>query len=114
MPKQTGEGEHDPQFEPVIKLTEQVDTKTGEEEDEVLFKMYVGCAVAFIAQWKRDDGWELMIAQEGQAVPVLKARARVEGTRNGRCPSFVQQGDQEGPSGYEEGQDPQGLREPPQ
>jgi hypothetical protein len=36
---QAGEAEHDPQFEPVIKLTEQVDTKTGEEEDEVLFKM---------------------------------------------------------------------------
>jgi hypothetical protein len=33
--------EHDPQFEPVIKLTEQVEAKTGEEDDEVLFKMYV-------------------------------------------------------------------------
>ncbi|KAF7790841.1 hypothetical protein EIP86_001798 [Pleurotus ostreatoroseus] len=31
--------EHDPQFEPVIKLTEQVETKTGEEDEEVLFKM---------------------------------------------------------------------------
>ena len=33
--------EHDPQFEPVIKLTEQVETKTHEENEEVLFKMYV-------------------------------------------------------------------------
>ncbi|CAK5275762.1 unnamed protein product [Mycena citricolor] len=29
----------DPQFEPVIKLTEQVDTKTNEEDEDVLFKM---------------------------------------------------------------------------
>lgn len=34
------EEEHDPQFEPVIKLTEQVETKTNEEDEEVLFKMY--------------------------------------------------------------------------
>ncbi|PIL37196.1 hypothetical protein GSI_00889 [Ganoderma sinense ZZ0214-1] len=33
------EEEHDPQFEPVIKLTEQVETKTHEEDEEVLFKM---------------------------------------------------------------------------
>lgn len=33
------EGEIDPQFEPVIRLTEQVDTKTGEEEDDVVFKL---------------------------------------------------------------------------
>ena len=33
--------EHDPQFEPVIKLTEQVETKTHEENEEVLFKMCV-------------------------------------------------------------------------
>ena len=34
------EEEHDPHFEPVIKLTEQVETKTNEEDEEVLFKMY--------------------------------------------------------------------------
>ncbi|KIP01736.1 hypothetical protein PHLGIDRAFT_96737 [Phlebiopsis gigantea 11061_1 CR5-6] len=34
-----GEEEHDPHFEPVIKLTEQVETSTGEEDEEVLFKM---------------------------------------------------------------------------
>ncbi|KAF7331851.1 RanBD1 domain-containing protein [Mycena kentingensis (nom. inval.)] len=33
------EEEHDPHYEPVIKLTEQVDTKTHEEDEEVLFKM---------------------------------------------------------------------------
>ncbi|KAJ7667728.1 RanBP1 domain-containing protein [Mycena polygramma] len=33
------EEEIDPQFEPVIKLTEQIDTKTHEEDEEVLFKM---------------------------------------------------------------------------
>ncbi|KAF7433333.1 single stranded nucleic acid binding protein [Pleurotus ostreatus] len=33
------EEEHDPHFEPVIKLTEQVETKTMEEDEEVLFKM---------------------------------------------------------------------------
>ncbi|KAL0063118.1 single stranded nucleic acid binding protein [Marasmius tenuissimus] len=31
--------EADVHFEPVIRLTEQVDTKTGEEDDDVLFKM---------------------------------------------------------------------------
>lgn len=31
----------DPQFEPVIKLTEQVETKTLEEDEDVLFKMCV-------------------------------------------------------------------------
>ncbi|RPD67114.1 hypothetical protein L226DRAFT_477292 [Lentinus tigrinus ALCF2SS1-7] len=31
--------EHDPQFEPVIKLTEQVETKTNEEDEQVVFKM---------------------------------------------------------------------------
>ncbi|KAJ7638562.1 RanBP1 domain-containing protein [Roridomyces roridus] len=33
------EEENDPHFEPVVKLTEQVDTKTHEEDEEVLFKM---------------------------------------------------------------------------
>ncbi|KAH9482411.1 single stranded nucleic acid binding protein [Psilocybe cubensis] len=33
------EDEVDVHFEPVIKLTEQVDTKTNEEDEEVLFKM---------------------------------------------------------------------------
>lgn len=33
------EDTHDPQFEPVIRLTEQVDSKTHEEDEEVVFKM---------------------------------------------------------------------------
>ncbi|KAK7695423.1 single stranded nucleic acid binding protein [Cerrena zonata] len=33
------EEEHDPHFEPVIKLTEQIETKTNEENEEVFFKM---------------------------------------------------------------------------
>jgi hypothetical protein len=36
-----GEEEHDPQFEPVIKLTEQVEVKTMEEDEDTLFKMCV-------------------------------------------------------------------------
>ena len=34
------EEEHDPQFEPVIRLAEQVETKTFEEDEDALFKMY--------------------------------------------------------------------------
>ncbi|OCF42784.1 ran-binding protein 1 [Kwoniella heveanensis CBS 569] len=37
--EQVGAEEHDPQFEPVIRLTEQVEAKTHEEDEEVLFKM---------------------------------------------------------------------------
>ena len=33
--------EQDPHFEPVIKLTEQVETKTNEEDEEAIFKMCV-------------------------------------------------------------------------
>jgi len=35
----TKEEEIDPHFDPVIKLTEQVDTKTHEEDENILFKM---------------------------------------------------------------------------
>lgn len=35
------EDEHDPHFEPVIKLTEEVVTKTNEEDEAVIFKLYV-------------------------------------------------------------------------
>jgi len=38
-PLATREEEADPQFEPVIKLTEQIETKTLEENEDVLFKM---------------------------------------------------------------------------
>lgn len=33
--------ENDPHFEPVIRLTEQVETKTMEENEDPIFKMYV-------------------------------------------------------------------------
>ncbi|KZT12757.1 uncharacterized protein LAESUDRAFT_709942 [Laetiporus sulphureus 93-53] len=33
------EEEHEPHYEPVIRLTEQVETKTFEEDEDVLFKM---------------------------------------------------------------------------
>jgi len=36
---QTNAEEHDPHFEPVLKLTEQVETKTHEEDEDVIFKM---------------------------------------------------------------------------
>ena len=42
--------DNDPHFEPVIKLTEQVDTKTGEEEDDVIFKM---CVLPLRSQYAR-------------------------------------------------------------
>ncbi|OAX39757.1 hypothetical protein K503DRAFT_791776 [Rhizopogon vinicolor AM-OR11-026] len=38
-PKPEGE-EIDPQFEPVIKLTEQVEVKTYEEDEDILYKMH--------------------------------------------------------------------------
>jgi len=38
-PETKPDEEADPQFEPVIKLTEQVDTKTHEEDEDVVFKM---------------------------------------------------------------------------
>lgn len=37
--EQHTEDTHDPQFEPVIRLTEQVESKTHEEDEEVVFKM---------------------------------------------------------------------------
>jgi len=36
---QNKEEEHEPHFEPVMKLTDQVETKTHEEDEDVLFKM---------------------------------------------------------------------------
>ena len=39
--------EHDPHFEPVIKLTEQVEVKTNEEDEDVLFKMCDFCLDQF-------------------------------------------------------------------
>ena len=49
--------EHDPQFEPVVKLTEQVEAKTHEEDEEVLFKMSVlpSCSEPLL-HWKIEGG----------------------------------------------------------
>lgn len=41
------EEESDPHFEPVIKLTNQVETKTHEEDEDVLFKMLTALARVF-------------------------------------------------------------------
>ncbi|WOO85640.1 Ran-specific GTPase-activating protein 1 [Vanrija pseudolonga] len=41
-PADTGaaaEDSHDPQFEPVVRLTEKIEAKTNEEDEDVLFKM---------------------------------------------------------------------------
>jgi Ran-binding protein 1 len=38
-PSANKDEEHDPHYEPVIKLTDQVETKTHEEDEETLFKM---------------------------------------------------------------------------
>ena len=34
------EEEHDPHYEPIIHLTDKVETKTLEEDEDQLFKMY--------------------------------------------------------------------------
>jgi len=61
--------EHDPQFEPVIKLTEQVEAKTGEEDDEVLFKMYVSVISPFSHILLHST------CSQHQSYPTLPARA---------------------------------------
>lgn len=37
----TEQAVNEPQFEPVVRLTETVETKTNEEDEDVLFKMCV-------------------------------------------------------------------------
>lgn len=37
--KEEGEPENDPQFEPVVRLEQQIETKTHEENEEISFKM---------------------------------------------------------------------------
>lgn len=46
--EQHTEDTHDPQFEPVIRLTEQVEAKTHEEDEEPLFKMCVHLAFTWV------------------------------------------------------------------
>jgi Ran-binding protein 1 len=49
------EEETDVHFEPVIKLTEQVDTKTHEEDEDVLFKMFVHLLSVYTADRSSDS-----------------------------------------------------------
>jgi len=75
-PKQ--EEEVDPHFEPVIKLTEQIDTKTHEEDEEVLFKMRAKLFRfdADAAEWKeRGTGDVRLLAhKETQKVRLVMRR----------------------------------------
>ncbi|KAF7353025.1 RanBD1 domain-containing protein [Mycena venus] len=75
-PKQ--EEEIDPHFEPVIKLTEQVDAKTHEEDEDVLFKMRAKLFRfdADAAEWKeRGTGDVRLLAhKETQKVRLVMRR----------------------------------------
>ena len=51
----TQEEEVDPQYEPVIRLTEQVETKTMEEEEEAIFKQLVYHLYEFDQNWFNKD-----------------------------------------------------------
>jgi len=72
------EEENDPQFEPVIKLTEQVDTKTGEEEDNVIFKMRAKLFRfdAGSSEWKERGTGDVRLLQnkESQKVRLVMRR----------------------------------------
>ncbi|KAJ3550640.1 hypothetical protein NM688_g5027 [Phlebia brevispora] len=63
------EEEHDPQFEPVIKLTEQVETKTGEEDEEVLFKMRAKLFrfATELNEWKERGTGDVRLLQSKEA-----------------------------------------------
>ena len=100
--------EQDPHFEPVIKLTEQVETKTNEEDEEAIFKMCVShCPICTL--------FDLTNAKQARkTVPLRLWLERVEGTRDGRGPSAAAQADEQGTPRHAPRQDPQGLREPPQ
>jgi len=66
------EDEHDPHFEPVIRLTEQVDTKTGEEEDEVIFKMRAKLFRfdAALSEWKERGTGDVRLLRNRQSKKV--------------------------------------------
>jgi len=72
------EEENDPHFEPVIKLTEQIDTKTHEEDEDVLFKMRAKLFRfdADAAEWKeRGTGDVRLLAhKETQKVRLVMRR----------------------------------------
>ncbi|KZV65807.1 hypothetical protein PENSPDRAFT_756196 [Peniophora sp. CONT] len=64
--------EQDPQFEPVIQLTEQVETKTNEEDEEAIFKMRAKL-FRFDAgsnEWKERGTGEVRLLQHKQTSKV--------------------------------------------
>ncbi|THH33609.1 hypothetical protein EUX98_g595 [Antrodiella citrinella] len=64
--------ENDPQFEPVIKLTEQVETKTHEENEEVLFKMRAKLFrfVSDSSEWKERGTGDVRLLQHKETKKV--------------------------------------------
>jgi len=64
------EEEVDPHFEPVIKLTEQVDTKTGEENDDVLFKLRAKLFRFDSSEWKERGTGDVRLLQNKQTKKV--------------------------------------------
>ncbi|KAI0693574.1 RanBP1 domain-containing protein [Cytidiella melzeri] len=72
------EEEHDPHFEPVIKLTEQVDVKTMEEDEDVLFKMRAKLFrfAAEASEWKERGTGDVRLLQskETQKVRLVMRR----------------------------------------
>ncbi|KZT74399.1 hypothetical protein DAEQUDRAFT_660717 [Daedalea quercina L-15889] len=66
------EEEHDPHFEPVIKLTEQVETKTNEEDEDVLFKMRAKLFrfAAESSEWKERGTGDVRLLQHKETKKV--------------------------------------------
>ncbi|KAJ3491458.1 hypothetical protein NLI96_g690 [Meripilus lineatus] len=64
--------EHDPHFEPVIKLTEQVETKTNEEDEDVLFKMRAKLFrfVSESSEWKERGTGDVRLLQHRETKKV--------------------------------------------
>jgi hypothetical protein len=77
------EEENDAHYEPVIKLTEQVETKTLEEDEDVLFKMFV---LDRLNQMLPSTYTLISFRQAFQTVQIFYGVQRVEGTRNWGCP----------------------------
>ncbi|EJU06446.1 hypothetical protein DACRYDRAFT_73899 [Dacryopinax primogenitus] len=61
-----GEGEHDPHFEPVMKLTEKVDTKTNEENEDVVLKLRAKLFrfEASSSEWKERGTGDVKLLQD--------------------------------------------------
>ena len=85
------EEEADVHFEPVIKLTEQVDTKTHEEDEDVLFKMFVRLFSVYMADRSSDSASTSSPLQACQVVQIRFRIHRVERAWHRRCPSVASQ-----------------------